>query len=401
MTVGLFNIAIATIFAREVLEGSIIVINYRSIIHNKDDWDKARKQESLRAVTVAAFLATFVATIVVICVAVPLGILGHDLNDHIVSLVEGKENRETSVPFTKERLHLTHLLTVILPLLLYDTKTGSSKLVATIFILHFSLKIPVWLGVYEKVPLCGLKQALKSMLCTKQGRVVAAEEEKDDFNVLTLTEIRFNVMWNLWREVAECGVFLIPFFLGSGSRAIPVSGIVGIAASIILATIIYQANQRLHNKGWLAFVMAGLTLMLSVGLFVGSVSEFQEQARGGEEGNGSEESGGPYLYKVKNEFWADDRFPMVLIQPFGYSDKRTVAQMCCFWLYLVFGMSLHWVMYSRSKQVRTQRQALAELGSGHPSKQMDEEAQEDHERDVDKQDLNTSKATIPTIESDA
>ncbi len=147
---------------------------------------------------------------------------------------------------------------------------GVSKVVAAICILQLSLKMPYWLGMYEKVPLLPKKHI--STWCN--GSYVDREEEKDVG--LTLAEIRFNVAWNIWREVAECGVFLIPFFLGTGAKAIPISALVGIAISVVLGIGMYIANKRMNNKVWLAFVMSGLTLMLSVGLFVGGCHEFEE-----------------------------------------------------------------------------------------------------------------------------
>jgi high-affinity iron transporter len=93
MTGGdLFNTAIAVIFTREILEGSLIVINYRSIILKSDEWDEERKKQSLRTVTIATCVATAVAIVVAIAVAVPLLILGHDLDDEKVSYIEGKNN---------------------------------------------------------------------------------------------------------------------------------------------------------------------------------------------------------------------------------------------------------------------------------------------------------------------
>jgi hypothetical protein len=40
---------------------------------------------------------------------------------------------------------------------------------------------------------------------------------------VTLGEIRFNVAWNILREVAECGVFLIPFLLEGTAKAVSCS----------------------------------------------------------------------------------------------------------------------------------------------------------------------------------
>jgi hypothetical protein len=72
---GVFNIAIATIFAREFLEGAIIIGQYRTVI-NKSDWDAERKQQGLKTVTMSAAAAIAVAIAVVLAVAIPLGILG-------------------------------------------------------------------------------------------------------------------------------------------------------------------------------------------------------------------------------------------------------------------------------------------------------------------------------------
>ena len=164
---------------------------------------------SYTAITISALLAALVALIVTIAVAVPLALLSRDLDDRIVELIE-----------------------------------GISKLVAAVCILQLSLKIPKFLGVYA-----GKKG--------DDGRTIG----------LSLQSIRFNVAWNIWREMAEIGVFLIPFFLGEGAIAIPLSGLAGIAVGAMLGGLIYYANKAMKNKIWLAAFMAILLLMLSVGLF--------------------------------------------------------------------------------------------------------------------------------------
>jgi len=161
------------------------------------------------AITVSALLAALVALIVTIAVAVPLALLSRDLDDRVVELIE-----------------------------------GISKLVAAVCILQLSLKIPTFLGVYAS------KKG-------EDGRTIG----------LSLKSIRFNVAWNIWREMAEIGVFLIPFFLGEGALAIPLSGLAGIAVGALLGGLIYYANKAMKNKVWLAAFMAILLLMLSVGLF--------------------------------------------------------------------------------------------------------------------------------------
>ena len=75
---------------------------------------------------------------------------------------------------------------------------------AEICILQLSLKIPKWLGIY------------------------ASKNNSDEAIVgLSMLSFHFNFMWNIWREVAEVGIFLLPFFLGDGALAIPLSALAG------------------------------------------------------------------------------------------------------------------------------------------------------------------------------
>jgi len=53
----LFDVAIATIFAREFLEGFVIIGNYRTVIQRRSDWDEDTKNQALKAVTCSASLA--------------------------------------------------------------------------------------------------------------------------------------------------------------------------------------------------------------------------------------------------------------------------------------------------------------------------------------------------------
>jgi high-affinity Fe2+/Pb2+ permease len=59
---ALFNIAIATIFAREFLEGAVIVGNYRAVIQRNDDWDEETKKRALKTVTWSAVVASVFGT---------------------------------------------------------------------------------------------------------------------------------------------------------------------------------------------------------------------------------------------------------------------------------------------------------------------------------------------------
>jgi hypothetical protein len=59
---ALFNVAIATIFAREFLEGFVIVGNYRAVIQRNEDWDEETKKRALKTVTWSASMACVVGT---------------------------------------------------------------------------------------------------------------------------------------------------------------------------------------------------------------------------------------------------------------------------------------------------------------------------------------------------
>ena len=143
----------------------------------------------------------------------------------------------------------------------FDTRTstiieGVSKLVAAICILQLSLKLPKWLGIHK-------------------SHKHHISDDSDSFNP-TLNSIRFNVAWNIWREVAECGIFLIPFFLnGEAALAIPLRVIVGTIVGALAGWGIYHANGRMKNKMSLAIFFAGLLHLLSTGLFVSGCPKFE------------------------------------------------------------------------------------------------------------------------------
>ena len=148
MSVPLFNGAVMTIFAREVLEGVIIMGQYRTVVQRSPDWaDPEKQKQGLRAINMAAGLAALVALILIIIVGVVLGLLSRGFDEKIGDIIE-----------------------------------GVSKVVAAFCILQLSLKMPKFLGLY------------------------ASKKGKDGVQVgLTLKSIRFNVAWNIWREVAEIG----------------------------------------------------------------------------------------------------------------------------------------------------------------------------------------------------
>lgn len=329
----LIDIAIMTIFAREMLEGTVIVGQYRTVIKRSPEWEEPAKQkEGLKTVNMAALFAFILALVTIAAVAIPLALLSKNLDPRVVEFIE-----------------------------------GISKLVAAVCVLQLSLKIPKFLGVYP----------------SKKG--------EDGLTVgLSLKSIRFNVAWNIWREVAECGAFLLPFFLtGEGAKAIPLSGLIGIAVGGLMGVLIYFANKQLKNKAWLAAFMATLLLFLSVGLFVGGCHEFEEiygetekvynigyvnryLAESDDVIHASDdvvhasddvvEHDSDDVVPVEKvlSIWSEKKLPFALLKPFGYSAGRTQLQIACFWSWLTLGVSLHIWKYISSKKIREAEELAAQ-----------------------------------------
>jgi len=316
--VSLFDGAVMTIFAREMLEGTIIIGQYRTVVQRAPEWQDPEKQKSgLKAIWQAAGLATLVALIIIICTAIPLAILSKEFDEKVGDVIE-----------------------------------GVSKVVAAICILQLSLKMPKFLGLY------------------------ASKKNPDGPEIgLSLKSIKFNVAWNIWREVAEVGVFLIPFFLqGEKAKSIPLSALAGIAVGLALGMLIYWANRKLTNKTWLAVFMALLLLFLSTGLFTGGCHEFEEVW-----------GMTPNVYNYREAaggFFNEKKLPMALVKPFGYSAKRSQLQIACFWSWLVFGSLCHaWKWYS-TKKIRegqelneAEKAAAGEEGEGVKDLEMQETAE--------------------------
>lgn len=309
-----------TIFAREMLEGTIIIGQYRTVVQRAPEWQEPEKQKSgLKAIWQAAGLATLVALIIIICTAIPLALLSKEFDEKVGDVIE-----------------------------------GVSKIVAAICILQLSLKMPKFLGLY------------------------ASKKSADGPEIgLSLKSIKFNVAWNIWREVAEVGVFLIPFFLqGEKAKSIPLSGLAGIAVGFALGMLIYWANKKLKNKTWLAVFMALLLLFLSTGLFTGGCHEFEEVwGMTTNVYNYREAAGG---------FFNEKKLPMALVKPFGYSAKRSELQIACFWSWLVFGSLCHaWKWYSTKKIREAQELNEAEKAAAGEEGVKDLEMQETAEVPMD------------------
>lgn len=298
--VQLIDFAVITIFAREMLEGTLIIGEFRTIIFRAGGaLGEDGRNKLLSSINWAALWATIVAVLICAAVAIPLAVLSMDFDTRTSTIIE-----------------------------------GVSKLVAAVCILQLSLKLPKWLGIYK----------------SHKSQISDNEESFD----LSINSIRFNVAWNIWREVGECGVFLIPFFLnGEQALAIPLSGLIGSVVGGLAGWGIYYANGRLKNKVYLAIFSAGLLHLLSTGLFTSGCHKF-EMVFGST----------PVVWQLRGDFWSVDRLPMTIFKPFGYSDTRTALEMACFWSWLIFGCLLHYRKWRITKRLQND---AAEKNSPAPS----------------------------------
>lgn len=276
---GWFSVAIMMIIAREVLEGMVIISNYRTLV-NRSDMDQDKKNIAFRTIWIYAGAAAGVAVLINVVVAVILGILGNEVDKDPVRIIE-----------------------------------GVSKVVAALCIAGLSLKIPKWLGLYQ----------------SRSSNKDIVEEE------LTPNRLRFDIAWNIWRETAEIGIFLVPSFLSGDLAALPLSAVVGLVLALFVGALLHFANTRMNNKIYLAVLMAGITGLLATGLFTGGCHEFEEVW--GET---------DYVYKIKGDFWHNKKFPLAILKPFGYTPKPTVLMMCCFWIFGFLLVLVHFIKVYRS-----------------------------------------------------
>ncbi|GAX21736.1 hypothetical protein FisN_31Lh021 [Fistulifera solaris] len=288
---SLFDFAVTTIFAREFLEGSIIIGEYRTIVLRGGTEQTLAPgllpEDALAAITLAALVATGLALLVIAAIAIPLAVLSNEFDSTTSNIIE-----------------------------------GVSKIVAGISLLQLSLKLPKFLGLY------GSTKKRVNHSNSSDGR-------------LTLRSIHFNVAWNIWREVAECGVFLIPFFLaGEQLKAIPLSALIGSFIGLLVGVGIYVANQQLPNKTALALFGVLLLVFLAAGLFTGGCHKIELEV-----------SSTPQVWELSNDFWSVDRLPMTILKPFGYNDSRTILEIACYWSCLFLAGVLHVCKYRRAALV--------------------------------------------------
>jgi len=286
-----FLVEISVIFAREILEASVIIGNYRKVVKaqkykDEDPWDDDKVNKFLKIIWFAAAIAATVAAVMILALGIGLNVAGSELDDKVADIIE-----------------------------------GISKLVAAVCIAQLSLKIPTWLEIYPK-----------------KNKIMLDEE-------ITTRDLWFNVAWNIWREIAEIGAFLIPFFLNdAGAEAIPLSGIVGLLIGLLCGGLIYLASMLMKEKRSLCIFLVVITGWLSMGLFTGGCHEIEEVV--GET---------PYAWKIKGDFWDKKKLPMALFKPFGYTSSPTILWLVCLPVWAIILVALHVFKYQKVKYQKVKK----------------------------------------------
>lgn len=158
---------------------------------------------------------------------------------------------------------------------------------------------------------------------------------------LTLYCATLSCYCSIWRETAEVGIFLIPFFLsGDNLVSIPLSAVIGSAVGLLCGFGIYFVNQRFKKKFNLCIFVVLLLVVLSAGLFTGGCYKV-----------GNEIWGLKKVWTIEGDFWSVNRLPMTIFKPFGYNDSRTVLEIVCFWSWLALSALLHYRKYRRAPRV--------------------------------------------------
>ena len=256
-----FNVAITAIFVREILEGAVIVNNYWKIANQLTEQEQ--KTRCKKTIIRATVVSIGTATVLITGLGFGLYHAGQELDEKTVEVVE-----------------------------------GFSKLLASFSIAHMSFKIPKWFNLKDST---------------------AQLESSDQVETLPTTEfneakMKFDIAWNLIREWAEVGVFLLPFLLAGEVESLPLSSLAGLGISGLFGTGLFFIDKCLSPKAICSFSIS-LTCLLATGLFSGALHELEEAW--GET---------PKVFDL-GEQWSHKKLPGAIPAAlFGYSKSPTVLQ---------------------------------------------------------------------------
>jgi len=225
--------SIACIVAREFLEGTMFITSHFGAVTKCAKLEQEQKVEYYRRFLLSSAGGLFCG------LAVSLGV-GFGLK----TAFENGEGTEAEVGM--------------------EAGEGASKLIGAILVCKMMFKMPKWFGIsnYGRIE--------------NQEYVIPNTIVPDD--VLDSKEkMGFNLFWNIFREMAECGSFVaIEGFLNPRAfNTLGWSVSVGLAASF--ATFIIIGLSMKYSTGHVAGVTCSIIIqMLAVGLFTGAAHAFEE-----------------------------------------------------------------------------------------------------------------------------
>jgi hypothetical protein len=298
-----FAIDIAAMFARQILEASVVVGLYAICASVKAN--VGQKKQTLKEMWGFAITALIVATATQVALVLPLYQRGDSISSIGAKAIELVQ--------------------------------GGSKLIGAIFLLRLSVGLPLWLRLGQS-----------------QTNAAAG---------VTRTDAFFLIAWNLWRELCEAGNYIsIPLLEGSnlpsaGATALSaVAGVaIGVAGGLVLYTS-YYILARYKKFGLLAAWTALVSGWLASGMFVGAMLEFEQAiARSdvfatrlvAKMPNGTEDSGVDVdLFPTSTVFslpssWTPTAFPWALAVPFGYAQNPTIVAIASFWAFAFITVLAH------------------------------------------------------------
>jgi len=225
--------SIACIVAREFLEGTMFVTSHFGAVLKSEKLEQQDKVEYYKRLTI------FSAGGLLCGLAVSLGV-GFGLK----SAFESGRGFEAEVGM--------------------EAGEGVSKLIGAILVCKMMFKMPKWFGIsnYGRVE--------------NQDYVVPNTLAPSD-SLDSKEQMGFNLFWNIFREMAECGCFVaIEGFLNPKAyHSLGWSVMVGLAAAF--ATFVIIGLSMKYSQGNTPGIVCSIIVqMLAVGLFTGAAHAFEE-----------------------------------------------------------------------------------------------------------------------------
>ncbi len=303
-----FDLGVTTIVARECLEAGLIMSNYFGLIKRSDRTPEQKaRAKKLLGISTGASVGT--AAVLITGLGIGLHYAGQELSDEVAEYVE-----------------------------------GASKFLAAFCVGHMSVKIPKWLGLYKKRAERAEEAAVDPVnqdvdepvvvaraVAQEEGKVqelVRSEEEASETSgVQALSshekKMFFDIFWNIFRETAEIGVFILPFALAGEGVAIPLSALAGVGLAGVASLSLFLSERFCKcQNDCLPYTYVTLTALLASALFSGACHEFEEVL--GET---------PEIFDIQDTGWSHKELPMALLAPLGYSSSPSILETTSFWAF--------------------------------------------------------------------